>query len=416
MAGGDRAECPSGMGRAVLVVGAGPVGLSCALALRARGMEATVLEARREDGPRPGSRAIYTHRASLELLEQMRTGLGSELARHGLVWSAKRTLWRGREVFARSYPPPAPDVLPPFTSLPQAEIERQLIAACRAAGVGLAWNQPVRELAASPAGVTATTEEGRVWTADWAIGADGARSVTRRAIGVAMEGSRSEHAYVIVDVDEDPDHPRPAERIFHYEHPAVGGRNVLLVPFQGGWRADLQCRPDDDPDELDRGAGMAWWVGEVLGDRYAERIRWVSTYRFLQVVSRAFCDETRRVLLVGEAAHLFAPFGARGMNSGIADAAAAAKAIRTASRAGGTGAARAAIETFAEDRRAAALANRRAAAKALAAIQGRSPWMRTKRRVAVTLAPRAERPAAWLDSAPYGPRLRGSRRGRRAGY
>lgn len=400
----------------MLVVGAGPVGLACALALRANDIEATVIEARSEDPQRAGSRAIYTHRASLELLEQMRPGLGWELARHGLVWSTKRTFWRGREVFARSYPPPSPGVLPPFTSLPQVEIERQLIGACRASGVDLAWNSEAQGIAVSSDAVRVTTPEGRQWSADWAIGADGAHSTIRHAIGVPMEGSRSENAYVIVDIDEDPDDPRPIERVFHYEHPAAGGRNVLLVPFQGGWRADLQCRRDDDPDAFDRGDGLRSWVGNVMGERYAGRIRWVSTYRFLQVVARRFTDQTRRVLLVGEAAHLFAPFGARGMNSGIRDAHAAAAAIHAARGAADGHEARAAIESFARERHRAATSNRRAAGQALGAIQGRRPWIRAKRRIAVTLAPRMDRAAAWLDSAPYGPRLREARHATRSGY
>lgn len=402
--------------RGVLVVGAGPVGLSCALALRAHGLEATVLEARAPDDARPGSRAIYTHRASLALLERMRPGLGWGLVRRGLVWSTKRTSWRGREVFARSYPPPAPDALPPFTSLPQTEIERQLLDACEVSGVELVWRSEAQRVAVSPEEVRVTTGDGREWSADWVIGADGAHSTVRREIRVPLEGSRSENAYVIVDVDEDPEEPRPIERIFHYEHPAVGARNVLLVPFQGGWRADLQCRRDDDPALFDQGDGLRSWVGKVLGERYAERIRWVSTYRFLQVVARELTDETGRVLLAGEAAHLFAPFGARGMNSGLADASAAAAAIHAARGAPGRAVARAAIASFATERHEAALENRWAAGEALAAIQGRDPRAWAKRRVAVTLAPRWDRAAAWLDSAPYGPRLRESRRRSRSGY
>lgn len=399
--------------RAVLVVGAGPAGLSCALALRAHGIQATVLEARPEDQRRPGSRAIYTHRASLELLEQMRPGLGWRLARRGLVWSTKRTFWRGREVFARSYPPPAPEVLPPFTSLPQSDIELSLIAACKAAGVEFAWNDEVQGVAADSDEVKVTTSAGREWTADRVVGADGAHSTIRGTIGVPMEGSRSDSTYVIVDVDEDPKDPRPIQRLFHYEHPAVGRRNVLLVPFRGGWRADLQCRRGDDPDAFDRDEGLRAWVANVMGERYSERIRWVSTYRFLQVVARRLTDETRRVLLVGEAAHLFPPFGARGMNSGIADALAAARAIHDSRRGSDPDAARAAIESFASDRHQAAIGNRQAAGKALAAIEGRGAWSRAKRRTAVTFAPRVDRAGTWLDSAPYGPRLRQTRRAKR---
>src|SRR5436309_2297185 len=128
--------------RPVLVVGAGPVGLVAALALHSKGLAVTVLEGEAEGRLRPGSRAIYIHKATLKLLEQTWEGLGRELASHGLVWPTKRTLYRGKEVYVRNYPPPPrdPKALPPFTSLPQVEIERYLMTACQKAGVEFAWN------------------------------------------------------------------------------------------------------------------------------------------------------------------------------------------------------------------------------------------------------------------------------------
>ena len=64
----------------VLVVGAGPVGLAAALALRAQDLPVVVLEAAPEGRRRPGSRAIFLHRESLEHLEAMRPGLGWDVA------------------------------------------------------------------------------------------------------------------------------------------------------------------------------------------------------------------------------------------------------------------------------------------------------------------------------------------------
>jgi 3-(3-hydroxy-phenyl)propionate hydroxylase len=392
--------------------------MSCALALHARGVEVTVLEAETVDEIRPGSRAIYVHRASLELLERTCAGLGRSIAEQGVVWPAKRTFWRGREVFARSYPPSPGDRLPPFASLPQTVVERELALACAAAGIELARGARVETVAVSGEGVEVTATGGGSWSADYVVGADGARSAVRGAIGVPLDGSRSENAFVVVDVAEDPDRPIPQARIFHYQHPAVGGRNVLLVPFAGGWRADLQCRTDDDPDRFAGAAGARDWVGLVLGERYAERIAWISTYRFLQVVARRFVDENRRVLLIGDAAHLFAPFGARGMNSGIADASDAASAIADAlaTGEGDRDPARALVDEFAAARHAAALRNRKAAGLALAAMQSRSPRMWVKRRAAAALAPHSERAGRWLDAAPYGPRLSHGRGRKRAGY
>jgi 3-(3-hydroxy-phenyl)propionate hydroxylase len=388
----------------VIVVGAGPIGLTAALALRARGLPATIIEAEPENRRRPGSRAIYIHGATLKLLERIRPGLGWGFVRHGLVWPTRRTTYRGREVFAKSYRLPPPDVLPHFTSLPQVVAERVLLDACRETGVQFVWAEPIARVASGPDGVTLTDQSGHAWQAQYVIAADGARSTVRRQVGIEMAGSRSENTFIIVDVAEVDDAPLPLERVFHYEHPAVGGRNVLLVPFKGGWRADLECRQDDKPERWSEGPGLKKWIADTLGARYADRITWVSSYQFLQVLATRFADPARRVLLVGEAAHLFAPFGARGMNSGVPDADCAADAIVKARAAPDVQAAAAAIDVFDTQRRAAAEWNRACAAVALEHLQARTVWQRAKRRAAALLAPLWEGAGKWLDEAPYGPR------------
>ncbi|GAC1499338.1 MAG: FAD-dependent monooxygenase [Ktedonobacteraceae bacterium] len=390
--------------REVLVIGAGPVGLTAAIALRSQGHAVTVIEAEPEGRNRAGSRAIFVHKETLKLLEKMRPGLGREIASHGLVWPTKRTLWRGRQVFVRHYPAPSPDALPPFSSLPQVEIERYLFKACKDAGVEFAWNTPVSGVESSNDAVKITTESGQTWLANYVVAADGARSGVRRALGIPMEGSRSTNSYIIVDVAEDPDNPLPQERVFHYGHKGVGGRNVMLVPFVGGWRVDLECNDDDDPEVFSGMDGVKQWLPKVMPPAYAERITWISTYQFLQVLARDFIDPNYRVLLIGEAAHLFAPFGARGMNSGVADAAAAAIAIHTALSTTDPATAHSAVKEFARQRRSAAEYNRAAARQALDHVHKRSIDMRLKRSLAALIAPYWEPAGIWLDSGPYGPR------------
>jgi 3-(3-hydroxy-phenyl)propionate hydroxylase len=399
---------------AVIVVGAGPVGMAAALALRARQLEVLVVEAEPEDRVRSGSRAIYLHRESLQLLNDVRPGVGDRIAGEGLVWSIRRSTFRGREVYRRSYPPLPAGVLPPSSSLPQTRTEELLLAACREAGVRFRWRAPVVDTKTSAREAVVTLASGEQLQAPYVVAADGARSQVRAALGIPLIGPRSESPFVIVDVDELPTPPLPAERVFHYEHPAVDGRNVLLAAFAGGWRVDLQCRKGDAAGRLSSPEGVRAWLGQVMAPPYLDRVAWVSTYQFLQVVAADFSDPERRALLVGEAAHLFSPFGARGMNSGFADAVAAAGAIGAALGSPDQGAARAAIEHFAADRRDAAEHNRAAARSALAHMEASDPRIRIKRRIAAALAPRVERAGRWLDEAPYGPR--GGRRGMRGRY
>ncbi|AEW97853.1 MULTISPECIES: FAD-dependent monooxygenase [Streptomycetaceae] len=385
--------------RELIVAGAGPVGLSAALAARSQGLPALVLEARDHRARRPGSRAIFVHRATLELLDRISPGLGGEVASRGLVWDTRRTLWAGREVYARAYRAPAAGA--PFTSLPQTVVEDLLRRACEAAGVEFGWADPVREVAVAEDGVRLVTASGAAHEARHVIAADGARSVVRERLGIALAGTASATEFVVVDVADGPS-PLPAERVFHYRHPAVGGRNVLLVPFRGGWRVDVQCRPGDDAQGF--AASAADWLPDVLPGIRRPRPVWSSVYRFQQRVAERFTDPFHRVLLAGEAAHLLPPFGARGMNSGIADAVEAARAVRA--RGASPAAPGDPVAGYAVARRAAAERNVRAAGAALDHLAAPRLRQRWTQRAAATAAPLWPRAARWLDSAPYGPRLR----------
>jgi 3-(3-hydroxy-phenyl)propionate hydroxylase len=387
----------------VLVVGAGPVGLSAALGLRAHGLPVVVLEADPEDRERPGSRALFVHRETLRLLDGMRPGLAAEFASYGRTWHTRRTLYRGREVYSRTFPeqPKVPTTTPPFTSLRQVDTERFLRDACRAAGVVFHWQAQVSTVRTAAESVSVTTTDGRSWTGDYLIAADGARSAVRRSLAIHMSGTQSSGYHVVVDVADRSGDDQSTERVFHYEHPGMGGRTVLRVPFTGGFQVDLQCRENDPPETFNTMDAVRRWLPSVVGQGYDDRILWVSTYHFLQVVADRFVDPHRRVLLVGEAAHLFPPFGARGMNSGIADADSAASAV--ASALAEPARAEAAIDAFAVTRNTAARFNSEAAGAALAQLRP-GPIIRVKQRAAATLAPMVPRCGSWLEHAPYGPR------------
>ncbi|MDS0295217.1 FAD-dependent monooxygenase [Halogeometricum luteum] len=388
----------------VLIAGAGPVGMTTALALHARGVDATILEAESEDRDRSGSRAIYVHGSTLRTLERVSPGLGTDLVEEGLVWPTRRTCWRGKEVFSRTYDTPGGHgELPHFTSVPQVRTEEYMHEALDEAGVDIHWDAGVETVESSPDGVRVETADGREWETPYLVGADGGGSTVRKEIGANFEGDQSENSFIVADVDEIEEDPRPLERLFHYDDPAVGGRNVLLVPFTGGWRLDIQCLGDDDAEELSGDGQMREFVRTVMGDRYVDNITWVSTYKFLQVMADTFVDDHRRVLLAGEAAHLLAPFGARGMNSGIADADEAASAVAVALRSRTDGVARDEVELYAARREKAAEYNMEAAGQALEYLQGDNPETVLRKEAAAAIADYFEPAGEYLDDAPYGP-------------
>ena len=388
----------------VVVVGAGPVGMTTALALHARNVPVTILEADPADRDRSGSRAIYVHGSTLRTLERIQPGLGHDLVDEGMLWPTRRTCWRGKEVFSRTYDSPGGGGgIPPFTSVPQVRTEAYMHEALADCGIDVHWESEVATVESGPEGVRVETTDGREWESPYVVGADGGGSTVRAEIGATFDGDQSANSFIVADVAEVEGEGYPNERLFHYDHPEVGGRNVLLVPFTGGWRLDIQCLPDDDPEELCTDENMREIIRTVMGEEYEDNLTWISTYRFLQVKADSFVDEHRRVLLAGEAAHLLAPFGARGMNSGIADADEAASAIAVASRSRRDAVARDEVELFAARRERAAQYNLDAAGQALEYLQGDDPATVLRKEVAASLADHFEVAGEYLDDAPYGP-------------
>ncbi|WP_346136421.1 FAD-dependent monooxygenase [Lentzea roselyniae] len=258
------------------------------------------------------------------------------------------------------------------------------------------------EVVAHSGGVTVVTADGATWPGSHVVGADGARSTVRKRTGASLEGSAAEGFHVVVDVADEPGGTPSLERVMHYAHPGADGRGVLVVPYANGFQVDVQSRAGDDPDVIASRREVRRWLPALIGPTPSERITAISVYRFLQLIADDFTDPHRRVLLVGEAAHLFPPFGARGMNSGFADARAAADAIATGRRSPAANAD--AVAAFATARRAAAEVNSAAAGAALRHLRPTGAVARLRRRTAGLLAPVVPRFGEWLEHAPYGPR------------
>jgi len=295
------------------------------------------------------------------------------------------------------------DELPHSTRIPQTVVEDHMHDALAERDIPIHWGSPVESVDADEDGVRVATGDGETWEADYVVGSDGGGSTVRKQIGVGMSGSQSQNAFLIIDVEETPDDPEEPVLTFHYGHPDVDDRNVLTAPFQGGWRIDVTCRPDDDLDEMTSDDRVRDIIAATMGERYADRVSWVSTYQFKQVTADRMVDEHHRVLLAGDAAHLFAPFGGRGMNSGIHDADAAGSAIACALAAETERIAEREIENYARLREAAAEWNTQAAGQALEHIYSDDPVVNLRKYAMAELSRVFDSAGDWLDKGHFGP-------------
>jgi 2-polyprenyl-6-methoxyphenol hydroxylase-like FAD-dependent oxidoreductase len=292
----------------VAVVGAGPVGLTAALELAARGVPAVVLEAKAGLEP-VGSRAIVLARHALASFRRLGC---PEIAERGVVLDRARTYVGETELFTIEFPRVAADELPAFVNLQQTFTERALLA--RAGDVR--FGAPVTNLRQHDEGVTLTTDGGEV-EASYVVACDGAHSTVRNLLGLEFPGKTFRDRFLIADVRvELPGFPRN-ERRFFFDPPSNPGRQILVHPQPDGeWRIDWQVAPETDAEAEREAGALDRRVRALVGDASYELV-WLTAYRFHQRLA----DRIRigRVFLAGDAAHLMAPFGARGMNSGVED-------------------------------------------------------------------------------------------------
>jgi 2-polyprenyl-6-methoxyphenol hydroxylase-like FAD-dependent oxidoreductase len=301
----------------VVVAGAGPVGLTTALLLAGHGVPSVVLEAK-EAPDRVGSKAICMQRDALWVLD--RVGVAEAMVAEGVTWTVGRTYYRDRELFSVRFPEEQGG-MPPWINLSQSRTEALLIAeARRSALVDLRWGERVTGVVQDGHGVEVATEgrggRGTVG-GSFLVGADGSRSAVRRLLGVDFPGRSYEEQFVIVDVACDLDFPN--ERRFYFDPPWNPGRQVLVHECPGKvWRIDWQVPAGYDLEAERASGALEGRIRRIVGERDYEVV-WASAYRFHERVASSF--RVGRAFLAGDAAHLYAPFGARGLNSGICDAA-----------------------------------------------------------------------------------------------
>jgi 3-(3-hydroxy-phenyl)propionate hydroxylase len=312
----------------VLIVGAGPVGLTTALLLAKAGVRSVVLES--EQQVCSGSRAIAFTRRSLEILQQ--TGAHRAFEALGLPWGCGNSFYRGKQVFRMETPHDPHDRFAPLTNLQQQFVEEALIEeVAKTPLVEIRWaHKVVRVLRRGTEGSTEdvfaaleidTPQGPYVQRAHYVVACDGARSTLRSLLDLKLEGSSYEGRFVIADIRIKL--PLPTERLAFFDPVWNPGNTVLMhrEPLDM-WRIDYQLPPGESPEEALRPESLTARINAQLAMIGHGGIPWEMDWSSVYSARALTLPNYRHghILFAGDAAHLLPIFGVRGANTGFQDA------------------------------------------------------------------------------------------------
>lgn len=303
----------------VLIVGAGPAGLTLAAALQSRRIAHLVID-RQAEGHN-SSRAAVVHARTLEVLEPLQ--VAQRLVARGL--QARRFTIRDRDRvlvpigFAR-----LPTRYPYTLMVSQAVTEQILLERLTELGGHVARPLALVDLAQDELGVNALLSDGQRLRTRYVVGADGMHSTVRERARIGFSGGSYDESFVLADIRAAGELPH--DEVILYFSPAG---MVVVAPLPDGVHR-VVATVDEAPEHPD-----ANFVQALLDTRGPQarpaRVRevlWGSRFR----VHHRVADDYRagRVLLAGDAAHVHSPAGGQGMNAGILDAMALAEALQRA--------------------------------------------------------------------------------------
>jgi 3-(3-hydroxy-phenyl)propionate hydroxylase len=298
----------------VVVIGAGPTGLTTAALLADHGVRVTVLERHPSTGDEP--RAISITDESLRILQQL--GVLETAAQEMLLDTGARYFGRHGQLIAEVRPASSRLGQPGKSQFDQPDVEARLAEAVRARpNAALRFDTEVTSIVDGADGVRLTVKgaegESSV-TARWLIACDGGRSFTRGALGIALEGSTQVEKWIVVDLLNTPREPE------HFaEFHCNGKRPVVVVPGVGGrCRYEFMLLPGDNEATIIAPESIAALVAPFQEVKRGD-IRRAAVYVAHQRIAERY--RSGHVLLAGDAAHLMPPFAGQGLNAGLRDAA-----------------------------------------------------------------------------------------------
>ncbi|MDQ3713919.1 MAG: FAD-dependent monooxygenase [Acidobacteriota bacterium] len=302
----------------VIIVGAGPTGLSLACQFIRYSVDFVILD--KKETTTPYSKAIGVQARTLEIYEQI--GLASKLIEQGAIAAKARMVVggevRGEAVFSEMGKGMSP--YPFILIVEQGRHEKILYDFIKSNGRDVLWNTELESFTQDETGVKATVKNANGETetigAKFLVGCDGAKSPVRHALGLTFEGSTFERMFYVADVEIDWKFSHDAGHAF-----LLKDTLLAFFPMEGEnqWRI-----VGTFPEEFARDEG------EVLYEEIEERIKhdaelelnitdvnWFSTYKVHTRRVNKF--SVGRCFLAGDSAHIHTPAGAQGMNTGIQD-------------------------------------------------------------------------------------------------
>jgi 2-polyprenyl-6-methoxyphenol hydroxylase-like FAD-dependent oxidoreductase len=298
----------------VLVVGAGPAGLTLAAELIRHGVTCRIVD--KADGPTPLSKATTVQARSLEMLEDM--GILDQAVSAGTQSHAVNIYHGTHRLLHVSYDDlesPAPFLL----NIPQSTLERLLGAHLTSLGIDIEWRTELAGFTQDADGVTATLlhadghEEGV--RAAWLVGCDGAHSVVRHTLNISFPGRSYTQWFGLADTTLD--WGLRHDELHGFVHP-TGLFFAIPLPGEKRFRVVMEAEVPPVDTELTLADFQAALDQRGPGNATLSDPGWMSPFKVN--ARRAERYRVGRAFLAGDAAHIHSPTGGLGLNTGMQDA------------------------------------------------------------------------------------------------